>query len=50
MARHGRDEAGNIWELDAQGNPVRMIQPAQAPASVPGALAIPPDSIGGSTC
>jgi hypothetical protein len=43
MARHGRDEAGNIWELDAQGNPVRMIQPAQAPASVPGALAIPPD-------
>jgi hypothetical protein len=43
MARHGRDEAGNIWELDAQGNPVRMIQPAQAPPSVPGALAIPPN-------
>jgi hypothetical protein len=43
MARHGRDEAGNIWELDAQGKPVRMIQPAQAPPSVPGALAIPPN-------
>lgn len=24
----GRDEAGNIWELDAQGNPVRLIQAA----------------------
>lgn len=24
-----RDEAGNIWEVDAQGNPVRLIQPAQ---------------------
>ena len=23
-----RDEAGNIWELDAQGNPVRLLQPA----------------------
>jgi hypothetical protein len=28
-----RDEAGNIWEIDAQGNPVRLIQAAgqQAP-------------------
>lgn len=25
-----RDEAGNIWETDAQGNPVRMLQPAQS--------------------
>jgi hypothetical protein len=25
-----RDEAGNIWEIDAQGNPVRLIQAAQA--------------------
>lgn len=24
-----RDEAGNIWETDAQGNPVRLVQPAQ---------------------
>lgn len=24
-----RDEAGNIWEVDAQGNPVRLLQPAQ---------------------
>jgi hypothetical protein len=24
-----RDQAGNIWEVDAQGNPVRLIQPAQ---------------------
>lgn len=23
-----RDEAGNIWETDAAGNPVRMVQPA----------------------
>lgn len=27
-----QDEAGNIWQVDAQGNPVRLIQPA-APAS-----------------
>lgn len=27
-----RDEAGNIWETDAQGNPVRLIRPAQANA------------------
>lgn len=29
-----RDEAGNVWEVDAQGNPVRLLQqapPAQAP-------------------
>jgi hypothetical protein len=36
----GRDEAGNIWELDAQGNPVRLVQPVQA--SAPGALAVVP--------
>lgn len=24
-----RDEAGNIWETDAQGNAIRLIQPAQ---------------------
>jgi hypothetical protein len=42
--KRGRDEAGNIWELDAQGIPVRMIQAApQAPSSYPGSLAIPPD-------
>lgn len=27
---HARDEAGNIWEVDAQGNPVRLVQPAAA--------------------
>lgn len=30
-----RDEAGNIWEVDAQGNPVRLVSqaaPAQPPA------------------
>jgi hypothetical protein len=40
-----RDEAGNIWELDANGNPVRMVQPA-APASfsggIPGVLGVVP--------
>ena len=25
-----RDEAGNIWETDAQGNPVRLVQQAGA--------------------
>lgn len=25
-----RDEAGNIWETDAQGNPVRLVRPAQS--------------------
>lgn len=25
-----RDEAGNVWEVDAQGNPVRLIQAAGA--------------------
>jgi hypothetical protein len=24
-----RDEAGNVWETDARGNPVRLLQPAQ---------------------
>ncbi|WP_324807231.1 hypothetical protein SH584_11525 [Sphingomonas sp. LY29] len=27
------DEAGNIWEVDAAGNPIRMVQGAQAPAA-----------------
>lgn len=27
-----RDEAGNIWEVDAQGNPVRLISQAGIPA------------------
>jgi hypothetical protein len=27
-----RDEAGNIWEVDEQGNVLRLIQPAQAAA------------------
>lgn len=35
-----RDEAGNIWEVDAQGNPVRLIQPAQQQGDV---LTLPPD-------
>jgi len=26
--QQARDEAGNIWEIDAQGNPVRLIQAA----------------------
>lgn len=29
-----RDEAGNIWETDAQGNAVRLVQAAQAPQTV----------------
>jgi hypothetical protein len=29
-----RDEAGNIWETDAQGNPVRLLQPAQGPQTL----------------
>jgi hypothetical protein len=29
-----RDEAGNIWEVDAQGNPVRLHQPAQGAPNV----------------
>lgn len=30
MAQQGRDEAGNIWNLDAQGNPTTLAQPARA--------------------
>lgn len=30
-----RDEAGNIWEVDAQGNPVRLAQAAQSLQSQP---------------
>ncbi len=29
-----RDEAGNIWETDAQGNPVRLLQAASAQGNV----------------
>lgn len=29
-----RDEAGNIWEVDAQGNAVRLIQPANRPMPI----------------
>lgn len=28
QSQQARDEAGNIWEIDAQGNPVRLVQPA----------------------
>jgi hypothetical protein len=39
-----RDEAGNIWETDAQGNPVRMIQAGNAPAPASsGVFTLPPD-------
>lgn len=27
---YAQDEAGNIWEVDAQGNPVRLVQAADA--------------------
>ena len=47
MAR-GRDEAGNIWELDASGNPMRLVQAAPQ-ARAPGALGtfIPPSPVKG---
>lgn len=32
-----RDEAGNIWEVDAQGNPVRLVQPASQGQIIPNA-------------
>lgn len=35
-----RDEAGNIWETDAQGNPVRMLQAGQQQGQV---VNLPPD-------
>lgn len=36
-----RDEAGNVWEVDAQGNPVRLVQAAgSGPGSV---VQLPPD-------
>jgi hypothetical protein len=31
MAQQARDEAGNIWEIDEQGNPVRLVQAAPQP-------------------
>jgi hypothetical protein len=39
-----RDEAGNIWEVDAQGNPVRLIQAVgqQAPQPTVTPLDLPP--------
>lgn len=36
-----RDEAGNIWEIDAQGNPVRLLQAAPQQA----APLAPPDPV-----
>lgn len=38
-----RDEAGNVWEVDAQGNPVRLITPA-APARS-NVIDVPPDPL-----
>jgi hypothetical protein len=32
MGTPARDEAGNIWEIDEQGNPIRLIQAASAPS------------------
>lgn len=32
MQQLARDEAGNVWEVDGQGNAVRPYQPAAAPA------------------
>ena len=31
----GYDEAGNLWEVDAQGNPVRLLQAAQSQQQPP---------------
>lgn len=36
-----RDEAGNIWETDAQGNPTRLLQAAGAPDGQ--VFSLPPD-------
>ena len=30
-----RDEAGNIWEVDAQGNPIALVSQGQAPQGPP---------------
>ncbi len=39
---HARDDAGNIWETDAQGNPVRLLQAAgQATSAAPQQGAMP---------
>jgi hypothetical protein len=35
MAQLARDEAGNVWEVDAQGNAVRLVQPANTPIAPP---------------
>ena len=37
-----RDEAGNIWETDAQGNPVRLLSAAGAPQGE--VFTLPPDA------
>lgn len=34
MPQYARDEAGNVWEVDAQGNAVRLAQPASGPGPV----------------
>jgi hypothetical protein len=39
MSQQARDEAGNIWEIDAAGNPVRLIQ--QAGLSQPNTVVAP---------
>jgi hypothetical protein len=31
-----RDEAGHVWETDAQGRPVRLVQPAPASSGAGG--------------
>lgn len=36
-----RDEAGNIWEVDAQGNPVRLLQAGQSQPQQPTVTPIP---------
>jgi len=38
-----RDEAGNVWEVDAQGNPVRLISPATPARS--NVIDVPPDPL-----
>ncbi len=41
MAQYARDEAGNVWEVDAQGNAVRLAQPVSAPAPQPMTIGTP---------
>lgn len=41
MAQYARDEAGNVWEVDAQGQPVRLAQPAAPAAPQPMTIGTP---------